>query len=175
MVEDYVFSLDTTDPNGVTTDTTYGPQHIKIAYLYKTTTTWYFLKKHTFSSGSNPSYFEKTYDFIEKNEPEIRTILEENMRLLKSDFAGETWEKFIGYLLYSWDAFGYGVAMISFISRIIDMIESVERGLPEPILKPEEKRKLIDCIEILQQLVSLRLSDRQSLTDIRKQLLKLIA
>jgi len=175
MVEDFIFSLDTTDPNGVTTDTTYGPQHIKIAYLYKTTTTWYFLKKQTFTSTTNPSYFERTYNFIENNETITKTIIEENMIFLRENFVGDTWEKFIIYLLQSWDAFGYGIAIISFIGRIIDMIESVEHGLPQPILKPEDKRKLMDCIEILQSLVSIKLSERQSLTDIRDHLLELIA
>jgi serine/threonine protein kinase len=175
MVEDYVFSLDTTDPNGVIVDKTFGPQHIERAYFFKTTTTWYFLKKHTFSSPTSPSYFERTYDYIEQNESTTRTILEENMDFLRREYAGDTWEKFILGLLESWDAFGYGVAMISFINRVLDMIGQVERGLPEPILKPWNKRKLIDCIEILQSLVSLRLSNRRNLSEIREKLLELIA
>jgi hypothetical protein len=96
------------------------------------------------------------------------------MVFLRDIYVGDTWDKFILGLLESWDAFGYGVAMISFIGRVLDMIEEVERGLPEPILKPLDKRKLIDCIEILQPLVSLKLSDRSSLPDVRKQLLELI-
>jgi hypothetical protein len=105
----------------------------------------------------------------------FKTILEENMDFLRREYAGDTWDKFIFGLLESWDAFGYGVAMISFIDRVLDMIGEVERGLPQPILKPKDKRKLIDCIEILQSLVSLRLSNRRNLSEVREQLLELIA
>lgn len=175
IVDENVFNLDTMDSNSIVYDKSYGAQHIVLAYFFKLTTTYYFLKKHTYSPRSNPSFFTKLYDFIERNDGEIRNLIEENMVFLKGKYVGEKWEVFIGDLLESWDAFGYGVAMISFLDRVKELIWDLENIAKRPIISPEDKRKLDGSYEILQTLVCLKLKDRLTLKEVREQLLEIIS